>query len=122
MRDTQDDRDAAAHRADMEQLKVERAQARSDRRAKIDAQIDKLRIKLENAIERKRLKMHMRQQQREAKIQALQTKADQSEGEIRERQEARIADSVATTRRWRPSPPLGANRAPDANPPVLLKR
>jgi uncharacterized membrane protein len=89
---TQDDRDAAAHRAEMEQLKAERAQARSDRLAKIDAKIDNLRAKLESAIERKRVKMQLRQEQRQAKIQALQTKADQAEGEIRRRQEARIAE------------------------------
>ena len=87
---TQDDRDAAAHRAEMEQLKAERAQSRSDRLAKIDAKIDQVRAKLENAIERKRVKMQLRQQQREAKIQALQTKADQSKGDIRRRQEDRI--------------------------------
>ena len=34
----------------------------------------------------------LRQQQREARIQALQKKADRSEGEIRRRQEARIAE------------------------------
>jgi uncharacterized membrane protein len=90
--DTQDDRDEAAHRAEMEQLKAERAQARAGRLAEIDAKIDNLRAKLENAIERKRLKMQLRQQQREARIQALQKKADRSEGEIRRRQEARIAE------------------------------
>ena len=89
---TRDDRNAAAHRAEMEQLKAERAQARSDRLAKIDARIDHLRAKLENAIERKRVKMQLRQRQREAKIQALQTKANQSAGEIRRRNEARIAE------------------------------
>lgn len=89
---TQEDRDAAAHQAEMEQLKVERAQAKSDRIAKIDAKIDSLRVKLEKAIERKRAKMQLREQQREAKIQALQTKATQAEGEARRRQEARIAD------------------------------
>jgi uncharacterized membrane protein len=88
----QDDRDAAAHQAEMEQLKVERAQARSDRLAKIDARIDHLRVKLENAIERKRIKMRLREQEREAKVKALQTKADRSEGEVRRRQEARIAE------------------------------
>jgi uncharacterized membrane protein len=92
VQNTEDDRDAAAHRADMEQLKAERAQARADRLAKIDAKIDHLRAKLENAIERKRLRMQMRQQEREARIQALKTKADRSEGEIRRRQEARIAE------------------------------
>jgi uncharacterized membrane protein len=89
---TEEDRDAAAHRAEMEQLKVERKQARSDRLEKIDAKIDHLRAKLENAIERKRVKMQLRQQQREAKIQALQAKADQAKGEVRRRQEARIAE------------------------------
>jgi uncharacterized membrane protein len=90
--DTQEDRDAAAHRAEIEELKAERAQARSDRLAKIDARIDHLRAKLEAAIERKRVKMQLRQQEREAKIQALQKRADQSEGAVRESQEARIAD------------------------------
>jgi len=89
---TQDDRDEAAHRAEMEQLKSERAQAKKDRLEKIDAKIDHLRAKLESAIERSRVKMRQRQQQREAKIQALQAKADQSSGEIRRRQEARIAE------------------------------
>ena len=89
---TQEDRDAAAHRAEMEQLKVERAQARSDRLEKIDARIDHLRAKLEEAIERKRDKMRLRQQQREAKIQGLQAKADQAKGETRRRHEAHIAE------------------------------
>jgi uncharacterized membrane protein len=92
VQETQEDRDAAAHRAEMEELKAERAQARVDRLGKIDARIDHLRAKLEAAIERKRVKMQKRQQQREAKIQALQTRADQSEGAVRERREARIAD------------------------------
>jgi len=89
---TQDDRDAAAHRAEIEQLQAERAQTRSDRLEKIDAKIDHLRAKLEDALERKRVRARLHQQQREAKIEALQTKADQSEGEVRRRQEARIAE------------------------------
>ncbi len=89
---TQEDRDELAHRAEMEQLKVERARDRSGRLAKIDAKIDNLRVKLEKAVERKRAKMQLREQLREAKVQALQTKANQAEGEVRRRQEARIAD------------------------------
>jgi uncharacterized membrane protein len=89
---TQDDRDAAAHRAEMEQLKAERAKAKADRLAKIDAKIDSLRAKLERAIERKRVKMQLRQREREARIQSLKAKAGQSQGEIRRRQEARIAE------------------------------
>jgi uncharacterized membrane protein len=81
------DRDAAAHRAELDRLKAERAQARSDRLARIDH----VRARLENAIVQKRASMKARQQQREARIQALQTKANQSNGEIRRRQEARIS-------------------------------
>jgi uncharacterized membrane protein len=92
METTQDDRDAAAHRAEMEQLKAERTKAKSERLAKIDAKIDNLRGKLEAAIERKRAKMQLRQQEREAKIQMLKAKADQAQGEVRKRQEARIAE------------------------------
>jgi uncharacterized membrane protein len=89
---TQDDLDAAAHQAEMEQLKAERAQARSDRLAKIDARIDHLRAKLESALERRRVKMYLRQQQREAKIRALEAKANQADGEARRRHQARIAE------------------------------
>jgi len=91
-KERQEDADAAAHRAEMEQLKVERAQARADRLAKIDARIDHLRAKFESAIERKHLNMQQRQRERDAKIKALQDKASKSEGEIRRRQEARIAE------------------------------
>jgi len=86
------DRDVAAHRAEMEQLKAERAQARAERQAKIDARIDALRKKLADALERERCGMLFRQSVRDAKIQALKAKADQSEGEIHRRLEARIAD------------------------------
>jgi len=83
-------RDVAAHRAEMEQLKVERAQARSDRLAKIDAKIEAVRKKLADALERQRCKILFQQSVREAKIQDLQVKADQSQGDIRRRLEARI--------------------------------
>jgi hypothetical protein len=92
VKNLQADRDAAAHRVEMEQLKAERAQARGERLAKIDAKIDSLRARLETALERRGFKMQLRQQQREAKIRALQAKADKAEGEIRRRREARIAE------------------------------
>jgi uncharacterized membrane protein len=89
---TQRNLDAAAHRAEMERLEVERAKARTDRLAKIDARIDAVRKKLEDALERDRREMLLRQNQRDARIQALKARADQSQGEIRRRLEARIAE------------------------------
>lgn len=90
--DSQDGRDAAAHQAEVEQLQVERAQAKSDRLEKIDAAIDRLRVKVEKAVERKRSRMRLEEQRREAKIQELQAKADQAQGEVRRRQVARIGE------------------------------
>lgn len=86
------DLDTATHHADVEQLKAEEAQVRADDLAKIDAKIDHLRARLENAIEGRRTKMQLRREQREAKIKALQEKAARSEGEIQRRQQARIAE------------------------------
>jgi len=88
---SQHDRDAVAYQAEMDQLKAERKQARAERLAKIDAKIDQLRTKLEAAIERKRAKMQAHQQERKAKIKALEVRASQTQGEIRSRQENRIA-------------------------------
>jgi len=88
---TEEDLDAEAHRAEMQQLKAERARARAGRLEKIDARIDHLGTQLENAIQRRRGNIRLRQQQREARIERLQSKARQSEGEVRLRQEARIA-------------------------------
>jgi hypothetical protein len=81
----QEDRDADAHRAEMEQLKAERTQARGERLAKIDARIDHARGRMESAIERKRVHQRLDEQEREAKIQALQKKAQQAQGEVRRR-------------------------------------
>jgi uncharacterized membrane protein len=88
---TEADLDAAAHKAEMDQLKAERAQAKADRLAKIDARIDHLRSKLQYAMERKRASAYARQRERDDRIEALQEKAKRSDGEIRRRQEARIA-------------------------------
>ena len=91
VKDTQDDRDAAVHRAEMDELKAERLRARADRLARIDASIDHTRLKLEAAIERKRSAMLERKKQRDARIAALQARAEQAEGELRKRYDARIS-------------------------------
>ena len=86
------DRDVAAHRAEMAQLKAERAQARAERLGKIDARLDQLGKKLERALLRERSNILLREEQRDARIRALKAKADQSQGEVRSRLEARIAE------------------------------
>ena len=91
-KERQDDLDAAAHQAEIEQLSVERARARADRLAKLDAKIDHLRAKFENAIERRRLRTRKREQERDAKVAALRAKAEHSKAEIGRRHLARISE------------------------------
>jgi len=86
------DRDVDAHRAEMEQLKAERAEARAERLGRIDARLDQLGKKLERALLRERSHILLREEQRDGRIRALKAKADQSQGEIRRRLEARIAE------------------------------
>ena len=89
---TQHDHDVAAHQAEVDQLKAERQQARADGIAKIDAKIDQARAKLEAAIERRRTNMRANEDERDARIKALEARARQAKGEIRRRQEARIVE------------------------------
>jgi len=86
------DRDVAAHRAEMEQIKAERAQARAERLDKLDGQLDRIGTKLQRALLRERSNILLREEQRDARIRTLRAKADQSQGEVRRRLEARIAE------------------------------
>ena len=86
------DRDVAAHRAELEQLKAERAQAKAEALAKIDAALDRLGKKLERALLRERSTILEREEERDARIRALQAKADRSQEENRRRLETRIAE------------------------------
>ena len=85
------DRDVAAHRAEMERLKAERAQANGERLGKIDAALDRLGKKLEGALLRERSNILRREEERDVRIRALRAKAEQSQEETRRRLEARIA-------------------------------
>ena len=86
------ERDVAVYRADMERLKAERVEARAEFLGKIDAELDRAGKKLERAILRERSNILLREAQRDARIRALRVKADQSDGEVRRRLEARIEE------------------------------
>ena len=86
------DRDVAAHRAELEQLKAERAQAKAEALAKIDAVLDRLGKKLERALLRERSTILEREEERDARLRVLQAKADRSQEENRRRLETRIAE------------------------------
>jgi uncharacterized membrane protein len=84
--------DAVEHRVESRQLKAEEAEVRAHDLAGIDAKVDRLRANIEKAIEGRRIHMQLRREQQEAKIKALEAKAEQAQGEIRRRQQDRIAE------------------------------
>jgi len=86
------DLDVAAHRAELEQLKVERAQARAEHLGRIDAKIDRLGKKLERALLRERSNILLQEEERDARIRVLKAKAERSKEEVRRRIETRIAE------------------------------
>ena len=92
VKDMHHDRDVAAHRAEIEQLKAERAQATGERLARIDARLDRLGKKLQTALLRERCNILRREEEQQARIDTLRAKADQSQQENRRRLEARTAE------------------------------
>jgi len=86
------DLDVEVYRADMEQLRAERAATRAEFLGRIDAELDRLGRKLERAILRERSKILLREEERDARIRALRTKADGADEATRRRLEAWIAE------------------------------
>ena len=84
-------RKAAAHRAELDQLKAEHAKVRSDLKAKVQAKIDRLRVRIENTLEKDRLESKRAEAEMQAKVKALQAKADKDQGDAKAAIEARIA-------------------------------
>ena len=84
-------REVAARRAELDQLKAEHAKAHSDRKIKLQAQIEQLRARLEKKLEQNRARSKQAKEQVQAKVQALQNKADQEKGDAKAAIEARIA-------------------------------
>lgn len=68
-------KEIAATDAELKALKAEHAQARAERKAKIQAKIDDLRSKLQTKVEQAKQKLAQLKSETEAKVQALRKKA-----------------------------------------------
>jgi uncharacterized membrane protein len=88
--DEQRARDVAALRAEIDELKAEHARARADRKAQIQARIDKLTATLQGKFDEAKLRSEQIKSEAEAKIKALQNKAEQSHAEMKDAVEARV--------------------------------
>jgi len=83
-------REVATARAQLAQLKAEQAQARADRKAKLQAQIDLVSRRIDEKIERAKVRSQQIALDIEAKLKALQQKADKEKGDSKAALEARI--------------------------------
>jgi uncharacterized membrane protein len=83
-------RDAAARRAELDQLKAEHAKAQGDRKAKLQAKIDHLRARMEKKLEQDQARSKQSDEALQARVQALQKKADKEQGAAKATIEARI--------------------------------
>jgi uncharacterized membrane protein len=85
-------RDIEALRTDIEQLKAEHAQARAERKAELQAKIDKLGRKLNDKLEQAKERSEQIKAETHAKVQALQNKAAKAGHDTKAAFDARIAD------------------------------
>ena len=84
-------REVAAAKAELEQLQLEHAKAHADRKAKLQAQIDTLRKRIDMKLARSQQSAQQMRQEFEARVKALQDKAQKQQGAAKAAVEARIA-------------------------------
>jgi uncharacterized membrane protein len=91
VREEQRKRENAAAKAELDQLKAELAQARADRKAKLQAQIDALSKRVDAKLQHAHARAKQIALEYQAKVNALQQKADREQGAAKAAVEARIA-------------------------------
>jgi uncharacterized membrane protein len=93
--DVQLQRDAAALKAEIEQLKAERARVAKEDKAKLDAKVEAVKAKLRATQDRAKAALAAAKEENEAKISALRAKIAKASGEAKAKMEARIAERRA---------------------------
>jgi uncharacterized membrane protein len=93
--DTQIERDAAAYKAEVANLKAEAARATGEAKTKLQAQIAAVNAKLQATQERAKTALAAANQEREAKIKSLKEQTAKAQGEAKAKREARLAKAEA---------------------------
>ena len=83
-------KDIAARWAEIDQLEAELARVRGERKAKLQARIDKLNAAQNAELDQARQRAQQIKSETEAKVQALQKKAHKAQGDIRAMLDARV--------------------------------
>ena len=90
VREDQRKREIASAKADLEQLKIEHAKAQADRKAKLQAQIEKINKRIDAKLARSQEQGQQAKRQLDARVKALQDKAEKQKGAAKAAVEARI--------------------------------
>jgi uncharacterized membrane protein len=85
-------REVAALRADIAQLKAEKAKSGAEQKAKLQAKIDRLDEKLHAKLAQAKERSDLEEKETQAKLQSLRQKATRARGETKAALEARMAD------------------------------
>jgi uncharacterized membrane protein len=97
--DSQIERDAAAFKAELADLKAEHARADKRAKAKLQAKIDSVKAKLQATQDRAKAAEEATKREMEAKIKSLKEQVAKSQGDAKARLEARIAEVQADHKR-----------------------
>lgn len=93
-------REAAEMRAEIDQLKAERAHAKADRKAKLQAKIDELNTRLQTKLEQGRQRSEQIKKETDAKVQALHAKAAKAQGDAKAAINSRATEIKKQYEQW----------------------
>jgi uncharacterized membrane protein len=97
--DSKLERDAAAYKAEIANLKAEHARATKEHKAKLEAKMEAVKGKLRATQERAKAALAKATEENEAKIKALQAKLAKAQGDAKAKLEARISEGRADFKR-----------------------
>jgi uncharacterized membrane protein len=97
--DVQLQREAAALKAELEQLKAERARAVKEDKARLDAKVEAVKASLSATEERARAALAAAKEENEAKTNALRARIGKARGDAKAKVEARVAERRAAHER-----------------------
>ena len=98
--ESQDQRSIDAMKADLAQLKAERAAANAERKQKLDARIDALQAKLQDKLNQAKKRREAIKREADTRVEMLRARAAQATGDIKAKQEQRLASIMKTYDGW----------------------
>src|SRR5262249_58230030 len=91
--DTQDERTIASLKADIAQTKAEHAEAKGERKAKLQSPIDTLNAKLQEKLDKSKARREAIRREADLKDDGLKTRAAKAKQEVKDKHEQRTATS-----------------------------